>query len=84
MIMNRVPTFRQAERGIDRYESRPSFFNEVVNGIVAERHARFSAQIAQHTQTCRSLRRPGEIDADYNQRSVLNHGSFSAALRIRP
>jgi hypothetical protein len=72
-VMDRPPTVRQAERGIDRNKYGLSLPYKVQDLIIAERHVRFSAQIAQHTQPSPPPRRPSEIDSYHDLGCALGH-----------
>jgi len=76
-VMDRLSPFGQAERSIDGNEIGTCLLYRVHYVVIAERDVRFGPQAAKKTQTCRTARRPGEIDPEHNKR-------FSAAHSIRP
>jgi hypothetical protein len=67
-VMNRPPSVRQTQWGINWDEGRSSLFHEVEDFVVTEHHMRFSIQIAQYAEPRWPLRRPSEIDSHYDKR----------------
>src|SRR5437867_1395140 len=76
-VVDRLSPFGQAERSIDGNEIGPCLLYRAQDVFIAERDGRLRLRAAKKTQTCRTARRPGEIDPEHNKR-------FFAAHSIRP